>query len=184
MSYETCQGAKVPRCQGARGAGCQGAGCVQGSSPCPHHTTSSRAIAWQHAAPDTHPHARPVAACLHRRGGATNEYAAIRSFQAAQLRFARSRAGTTAKYWLAGLRYIPLTKPNQDTDGYHRPEDIALLIGQGWKETFANGTRVLRELAFAGGGGFMAYVTIGVQVGARPTPPGVALRGFRDGGGH
>lgn len=116
--------------------------------------------------------------------GATNEYAEIRSFLAAQLRFARPRTGTTARYWLAGLRYIPLTKPNQDNDGYHRTEDVALLIGHGWKETFANGTRVLSEVAFAGGGGFMVYLTIGVQFGSRPRPPGVTLREFRDGGDH
>ena len=100
---------------------------------------------------------------------ATNEFAGIKSFLATQVRFARAQAGTstTARYWLAGLRYVPITKPTGD-GGYRRTEDLAILIGHGWKETFANGARVLGEIGFAGGSGFMAYVTIGVQLGARP----------------
>jgi hypothetical protein len=101
---------------------------------------------------------------------ATNEFAGIKSFLAAQLRFARAPAGTstTARYWLAGLRYVPITKLTAD-GGHRRTEDLALMIGHGWKETFANGTRVLSEIGFAGGSGVMAYVTIGVQIGARPS---------------
>jgi hypothetical protein len=100
---------------------------------------------------------------------ATNEFAEIKSFLAAQLRFARPRTTTTttARYWLAGLRYIPMRKQVGDTGGYRSTQDVALLIGHGWKETFANGTRVLSEIGFAGGGGMMVYLTIGVQLGAR-----------------
>ena len=102
---------------------------------------------------------------------ATNQVAEIRSFLAAQLRFARPRTetSTTARYWLAGLRYVPITKPVGDTGRYRRTEDLSLLFGHGWKEAYANGARILGEVGFAGGSGFMAYVTIGVQFGARPS---------------
>jgi hypothetical protein len=100
---------------------------------------------------------------------ATNRFAEIKSFVAAQLRFARAPrdTSTTARYWLAGLRYVPIKKSTGDAGAYHRTEDLAVLVGHGWKETFANGTRVLSEIGFAGGSGFMAYITIGLQFGAR-----------------
>ena len=65
---------------------------------------------------------------------ATNEFAEIKSFLAAQLRFARApkETSTTARYWLAGLRYVPITKTTPD-GGSRRTEDLALLIGHGWK---------------------------------------------------
>jgi hypothetical protein len=112
--------------------------------------------------------------------GGSTKYAEIDRFAAAQFRFVRNVApgAPTVRYWLAGLRYTNRKKPDAQGSFLRRDPDVSLLIGHGWKQTLGGGACVLTELGFAGGGGIMAYLTIGVQWG----PPRKRPREQRGGG--
>ena len=84
----------------------------------------------------------------------------IRSFYAAQIRVRRApRAGEgSARYWLAGLQYFNITKlDGRGTLIRHKPSG-ALSAGHGWGHAFQNGARILSEIGFAGGDGFMVVL--------------------------
>jgi hypothetical protein len=96
--------------------------------------------------------------------GASSDYATIRSFLAAQLRFGREpREDLVDRYWLVGFRHLQMTKLDGHGGVLGHDPDTALSIGHGWRHTFGNGARALTEIGFIGGCGFMGYVSFGIQ---------------------
>ena len=90
--------------------------------------------------------------------GGASAYGSFRRFAAAQLRFYRGvQESGTRRYWIGGLQYLP----EIESDG-NRKRHSALVIGHGWSQAFG-GARVLQEIGFSGGDGFLFYVTTGVQ---------------------
>lgn len=98
-------------------------------------------------------------------GGSDPRWGSIRRYSSVQLRFQRQRpeGSEVARYWLAGLQHLPET----EADG-RRKNHTALVIGHGWSQAYRSGARLLSEIGFAGGDGFMFFVNAGVQWG----PPG------------
>lgn len=105
--------------------------------------------------------------------GGSSSYAEIRTFLAGQVRIARQSrgAGATARYWLAGFRYLGMRKLDGQGAFVRSDPDTALTIGHGWKQTLQNGLRAVNEVGFSAGRGFMAYATVGVQWGPWPRKP-------------
>lgn len=99
--------------------------------------------------------------------GASSKYADIRRFYAGQLRFIRrtTSADNVSRYWLGGLTYFKTTKLDGQGGVVNHQPHTALSIGHGWSQAWANGTRVVNEIGFSGGDGFMVYATVGVQWG-------------------
>jgi hypothetical protein len=99
--------------------------------------------------------------------GASSKYADIRRFYAGQLRVTRrSRSvDNVPRYWLGGLKYFKTTKLDGHGSVVNHQPHTALSIGHGWSQVWANGTRVVNEIGFSGGDGFMVYTTVGVQWG-------------------
>jgi hypothetical protein len=99
--------------------------------------------------------------------GGSNKYADIRTFYAAQIRFLRGArlADGSARYWLAGLKYLAITKLDGAGSVVKKKADVPATFGHGWSQVFRNGARVANEIGFSGGNGFMFYASVGVQWG-------------------
>jgi hypothetical protein len=98
--------------------------------------------------------------------GGTNRVVSIRSFLAAQLRTpirSRDEAGN-GRYWLAGLRYLPMEKLRED--GSVREEKSATLLtgGVGWDQVFRNRLRAAVEVGLSAGDGLMPFASLTVQI--------------------
>jgi hypothetical protein len=99
--------------------------------------------------------------------GGVNKYSEIRRFQAVQLRILGEPRpmDMTARYWAAGLMYFRIAKFDGKGTFVGNKPHVGLTIGRGWSQVFSNGTRVVNEIGFMGGEGFMFYATAGVQWG-------------------
>ena len=95
-----------------------------------------------------------------RIDGGASPYGSFHRFASAQVRFYRGprEAGRARRYWIGGLQYLP----EIESDGRRKPHN-ALVIGHGWSEAYRNGARVLSEVGFSGGDGYLFYVTAAVQ---------------------
>jgi len=95
-----------------------------------------------------------------RIDGGESSYGSFRRFASAQVRFYRGprESESPRRYWIGGLQYLPET----ESDG-RRKHHNALVIGHGWSQAFRNGARVLGEVGFSVGDGFLIYVTTAVQ---------------------
>ena len=98
--------------------------------------------------------------------GGTNSVVSIRSFLAVQVRTpfgSRDDAGN-GRYWLVGLRYLPMEKLRED--GSVREEKSATLLtgGRGWDQVFRNGLRAAVEVGLSAGDGIMPFANLTVQI--------------------
>lgn len=84
----------------------------------------------------------------------------IKSFFAVNFRHLRAPRTDdgVSRYWIYGLRYTPIQWPASRRDASY-DNDMALTIGHGWDQTFANGMRCGAELGLSGGNGFLLFGT-------------------------
>jgi hypothetical protein len=85
----------------------------------------------------------------------------ITSFLALNIRL--SRAGrapdATSRYWIVGLRYMPIRWPPEKPEAAY-DHDLAFTAGYGWDQIFQSRRRVGAEIGFSGGRGFLVFATL------------------------
>ena len=99
--------------------------------------------------------------------GASSKFSEMRSYYAGQIRFVRSsgKVDGESRYWLAGLMYLRNAKLDGVGGVRNHTSHTALSLGHGWAQGFQNGARLVNEVGFSGGDGFMVYANLGVQWG-------------------
>ena len=88
--------------------------------------------------------------------GGRSPYGSITSFLALNVRIARGEraADGTGRYWIAGLRYLPISRSGRVGDA-----DLGLTLGHGWDQTLRRG-RIAAEVGLSGGESVMIFGTL------------------------
>ena len=59
--------------------------------------------------------------------------------------------------------YLNSTKLDVQGGVRNHKAHTALSMGHGWSQAFQNGARLVNEVGFSGGDGFMVYANLGIQ---------------------
>ena len=98
--------------------------------------------------------------------GGSNDYAEIRKYYAAQVRFAfrGEDPGSVRRYWFLGLKYFDRIKFNKLSRARSHEPDLAGTLGYGWSRQIHKKAKLATEIGISGGDGFLLYAAVGVQL--------------------